>query len=86
MSIRLQELNESLKKKSELRKEYDTNIQEMSSAFTKILESSQTLLHVAKKESNTLEKKKEKVMFDENKSVGKGSHLSRHESENNDNE
>ena len=58
----------------------------MSSAFTKILESSQTLLHVAKKESNTLEKKKEKVMFDENKSVGKGSHLSRHESENNDNE
>ena len=62
LSHRLKELNKKKKKKSELREEYDSNIQELSTAFSKILESSQTLLHVAKKESNTLEKKKEKVM------------------------
>ena len=57
LTQRLGELNESLKKKLGLQEEYDGNISEISTAFTKILESSQTLLHVAKKESSTLEKK-----------------------------
>ena len=51
--------------KSAVKEEFDSNINEISTAFTKILESSQTLLHVAKKESTTLEKKKEKVMVDD---------------------
>ena len=65
LSTRLQELNSSLEKKRGLKQEYVTNISEIATAFNKILESSQTLLHVAKKESNTLEKKKEKVMSED---------------------
>ena len=67
LSVRHKELTESLEKKRALKNEYVANINEISTAFTKILESSQTLLHVAKKESNTLEKKKEKVMAEDNK-------------------
>ena len=69
LSTRLEELNISLEKKRGVRKEFADNINEISTAFNKILESSQTLLHVAKKESNTLEKKKEKVMSEEPKGI-----------------
>ena len=73
LSQRLQELNMSLEKKRGLKEEYASNINEISTAFTKILESSQTLLHVAKKESNTLEKKKDKIMMSYDKDDSKSS-------------
>jgi Sjoegren syndrome nuclear autoantigen 1 len=65
LSTRLNELNQSLGKKRGLKLEYVNNITEISTAFSKILESSQTLLHVAKKESSTLEKKKDKIMSED---------------------
>ena len=59
---RLDELNASLKKKYTARSEYDKTIGETEGAFVKILESSQTLLHVLKKEGATLNKKKAAVI------------------------
>ena len=59
---RLDELNASLKKKYTARGEYDKTIGETEGAFVKILESSQTLLHVLKKEGATLNKKKAAVI------------------------
>ena len=58
MSMRLQEINESLHKKYATRQEFDKTIGETENAFMKILESSQTLLHVLKKEGAQLTKKK----------------------------
>ena len=58
MSIRLQEINDSLNKKYNTRTEFDKTIGETENAFMKILESSQTLLHVLKKEGQSLSKKK----------------------------
>ncbi|OMJ80991.1 hypothetical protein SteCoe_18648 [Stentor coeruleus] len=48
---------ESLQKKLESRENYNRTIQETESAYMKILESSQTLLHVMKRESMNLAKK-----------------------------
>ncbi|KAL8429396.1 hypothetical protein Efla_001234 [Eimeria flavescens] len=48
---RLQRLTESLARKIHARAEYDKTIQETEGAYTKILESAQTLLHVLKRES-----------------------------------
>ena len=59
---RLDELNASLKKKYTARGDYDKTIAETEGAFVKILESSQTLLHVLKKEGQTLSKKKAAVI------------------------
>ena len=50
LSERLDTINNSLNKKYHTRNEYDKTINETQSAFNKILESSQTLLHVLKKE------------------------------------
>ena len=50
LAERLDQLNGSLQKKQHTRNEYDKTINETQSAFNKILESSQTLLHVLKKE------------------------------------
>ena len=50
IGVRLQELQESLQKKYQTRSEFDKTIGETENAFMKILESSQTLLHVLKKE------------------------------------
>ena len=50
LAARLETINNSLAKKYTTRNEYDKTIQETQSAFNKILESSQTLLHVLKKE------------------------------------
>ena len=59
LNEKLQELNHSLAKKYQVRNDYDRTIGETEGAFVKILESSQTLLHVLKKEGATLFKKKE---------------------------
>merc|ERR1712228_888285 len=57
MTEQLHRLNESIAQKSQTRNEYDKTIQETEAAYMKILESSQTLLHVLKRESQNLSKK-----------------------------
>ena len=54
LTERLAKVNESLTKKIVRRKEFDTTIAETEAAYIKILESSQTLLHVLKKETQNL--------------------------------
>ena len=55
----LQKTNETLAKKTEARNEYDQTIQETEAAYMKILESSQTLLHVLKRETVGMARKKQ---------------------------
>ena len=57
LSKRLTTLNESIARKLAARNDYDKTIQETEAAYLKILESSQTLLTVLKRESMGLEKK-----------------------------
>ncbi|XP_068723403.1 microtubule nucleation factor SSNA1-like [Montipora capricornis] len=52
LSERLAKINESLAKKIASRNDYDKTISETEAAYMKILESSQTLLHVLKKETS----------------------------------
>ncbi len=59
LTARLQKLNESITRKQLARNEYDKSIQETEAAYMKILESSQTLLHVLKRESVSLSKKRQ---------------------------
>ena len=59
LTDRLQRINESLVRKTQARCEYDKTIQETEAAYMKILESSQTLLHVLKRETVNLTKKKQ---------------------------
>lgn len=59
LSERLATINESLAKKSQTRCEYDRTLQETEGAYMKILESSQMLLGVLKRESVNLGKKKQ---------------------------
>ncbi|KEP61235.1 UNVERIFIED_CONTAM: sjoegren syndrome nuclear autoantigen 1 family protein [Hammondia hammondi] len=54
---RLQKLNDSITRKIQARNEYDKTILETEAAYTKILESAQTLLHVLKRESVHLGRK-----------------------------
>ncbi|XP_077987076.1 microtubule nucleation factor SSNA1-like isoform X1 [Glandiceps talaboti] len=56
LSERLAKVNESVAKKIAARNEYDKTIAETEAAYMKILESSQTLLHVLKRESVGLDK------------------------------
>lgn len=58
LTKRLAEINEDLARKITTRSEYDRTIQETEAAYMKILESSQTLLAVLKRETNNLGKKK----------------------------
>lgn len=58
-TTRLSKINESLARKVQARNEYDKTIQETEAAYMKILESSQTLLHVLKRETVNLTKKKQ---------------------------
>ena len=51
LTDRLQKINESIVRNAMARKEYDNTIQETEAAYMKILESSQTLLHVLKRET-----------------------------------
>ena len=59
MTERLKKTNESLVRKTQARNEYDRTIQETEAAYMKILESSQTLLQVLKRETVSLTKKKQ---------------------------
>mmetsp|Transcript_20473 Transcript_20473/g.42799 ORF Transcript_20473/g.42799 Transcript_20473/m.42799 type:complete len:112 (-) Transcript_20473:173-508(-) len=59
LTDRLSKINESLSRKLAARNEFDNTIQETEAAYMKILESSQTLLHVLKRESVNLAKKKQ---------------------------
>ena len=61
-TIRMQELQDSLQKKYQTRNDFDKTIGETENAFMKILESSQTLLHVLKKEGQSLSKKKAQTL------------------------
>jgi hypothetical protein len=58
LTEQLTKLNSELQRKVQARNEYDKTIQETEAAYMKILESSQTLLHVLKRESINLSKKK----------------------------
>lgn len=59
LTDRLSKINENLTRKVTARNEYDRTIQETEGAYMKILESSQTLLQVLKRETVTLVKKKQ---------------------------
>lgn len=61
LSERLSNLTDALMKKYEARDDFDRTILETEQAFMRILESSQTLLHVLKKEDQQLSKKKNNV-------------------------
>ncbi|CAH1272588.1 microtubule nucleation factor SSNA1-like [Branchiostoma lanceolatum] len=54
LTERLAKVNESLSKKMATRNEFDRTIAETEAAYMKILESSQTLLNVLKREATTL--------------------------------
>ena len=54
LAERLDMINNSLARKISTRNDYEKTIQETQNAFNKILESSQTLLHVLKKEGAQL--------------------------------
>ena len=58
LTDRLAHINEGLARKIQARNEYDRTIQETESAYMKILESSQTLLQVLRRESVSLINKK----------------------------
>ena len=57
LTERLARINDNLARKITSRNEYDKTIQETESAYAKIMESSQTLLHVLKREATNLTKK-----------------------------
>mmetsp|Transcript_27575 Transcript_27575/g.70251 ORF Transcript_27575/g.70251 Transcript_27575/m.70251 type:complete len:112 (+) Transcript_27575:104-439(+) len=59
LTKRLAQINDSISRKSETRNEYDKVIQETEAAYLKILESSQTLLTVLKREAVNMQKKKQ---------------------------
>jgi Sjoegren syndrome nuclear autoantigen 1 len=59
LTERLSNINEALARKIQARNEYDRTIQETEAAYMKILESSQTLLQVLKRETVNLVKKKQ---------------------------
>merc|ERR1711990_831777 len=59
LTERLSRINDSLARKVASRNEYDKTIMETEAAYMKILESSQTLLHVLKRESANMNKKRQ---------------------------
>ncbi|KAK9810918.1 hypothetical protein WJX73_008364 [Symbiochloris irregularis] len=61
LTKRLGQINNSLARKVATRTEYDKVIQETEAAYVKILESSQTLLTVLKRESGNLQTRKQAV-------------------------
>jgi len=61
LTKRLAAINESLAKKLDTKQEYDKVIQETEGAYLKILESSQTLLTVLKRESVSMSKRTGRV-------------------------
>lgn len=59
LTDKLAKINEQLARRTQARNEYDRTIQETEGAYMKILESSQTLLQVLKRETVSLVKKKQ---------------------------
>ena len=57
LAHRLKTINDGIAKKKGTRDEYDRTISEVTKAYGKIVESSQTLLHVLKRETKSLNKK-----------------------------
>eukprot|EP01059_Diplonema_ambulator_P023728 TRINITY_DN392_c0_g1_i3.p1 TRINITY_DN392_c0_g1~~TRINITY_DN392_c0_g1_i3.p1 ORF type:complete len:114 (+),score=46.55 TRINITY_DN392_c0_g1_i3:60-401(+) len=57
LNERLARVDEGLARKYAARQEYDKTIAETENAFSKIIDSSRTLLHVLKRESTTLSNK-----------------------------
>eukprot|EP01063_Lacrimia_lanifica_P034186 TRINITY_DN626_c0_g2_i1.p2 TRINITY_DN626_c0_g2~~TRINITY_DN626_c0_g2_i1.p2 ORF type:complete len:127 (+),score=57.77 TRINITY_DN626_c0_g2_i1:64-444(+) len=57
LNERLARIDEGLARKYAARQEYDKTIAETENAFSKIVDSSRTLLHVLKRESNSLSNK-----------------------------
>ena len=57
LTVKLKGLNDSLARKIRTRDDYDKTIEEVDAAYRKIMESSQTLLHVLKRETKALVKK-----------------------------
>ncbi|XP_066586333.1 microtubule nucleation factor SSNA1-like isoform X2 [Prorops nasuta] len=64
MSLRLARINESLSKRIAIRNDYDRAIAETEQAYMKILESSQILLNMVKKEASCLDQTLVKVKID----------------------
>ena len=64
LSEKLAKVNESLAKKISARNEFDKTIAETEAAYMKILESSQTLLNVLKRETNTLKTESHDLKYD----------------------
>lgn len=58
LTDRLTKLNESLERKMQAKEGYDKVIHEAEGAYSKILESSETMLTVLRKEKDTLAKKR----------------------------
>lgn len=58
LTKKLTDINEELTKKNQTLNEYNRTIQETEAAYMKILESSQTLLQVLRRETGALSKKK----------------------------
>jgi len=50
-------MNEALERKKQILMEYDKTISETEAAYNKIMESSQALLHVLRREAKNLDKK-----------------------------
>ena len=61
LATKLKALNDGIAKKKSTRDEYDRTIEEVTAAYQKILESSQTLLHVLKRETKSLTKKEKQA-------------------------
>ncbi|KAG1674975.1 hypothetical protein FOA52_014770 [Chlamydomonas sp. UWO 241] len=59
LTKRLAQVNDSIARKTETKVEYDKVIMETEAAYLKILESSQTLLTVLKREAINISKKKQ---------------------------
>ena len=57
LTAKLKQLDESLARKTRTRDDYDKTIDEVTAAFNKIKESSETLLHVLKRETKALVKR-----------------------------
>mmetsp|Transcript_21816 Transcript_21816/g.26679 ORF Transcript_21816/g.26679 Transcript_21816/m.26679 type:complete len:123 (+) Transcript_21816:24-392(+) len=63
LTERLSVVNESIAIKSKARVDYDNTIHETETAYKKIMESSQTLLHVLRREAINLDKKLENSTY-----------------------
>lgn len=64
LTERLAQVNESLARKIAARNDFDQTIAETKAAYKKIMESSQSLLHVLKRESGQLKERSKMLMSD----------------------